>query len=146
MITLHNLKKHPRSSKRRKVVGRGLGSGHGTYSTRGGKGQTARTGHSKMPAGFEGGRQPLIRQLPKVRGFKQVGAPTASVKLSDLVKVLPDGGLVNLSVLKKMGIVRKSATSARLVGSQKLTTKYILGIKASAPAFKSIKEAGGRVK
>ncbi len=49
-------------------------------------------------------------------------------------------------VLKKMGIVRKSATSARLVGSQKLTTKYILGIQASAPAFKSIKEAGGRVK
>ncbi len=146
MITLHTLKKHPKSSKRRKVVGRGLGSGHGTYSTRGGKGQTARTGHSKMPAGFEGGRQPLIRQLPKNRGFKQFGEPVASVRLKDLALAMPEGGVVNLDTLKKLGIVRKSATAARLVGKMKLTAKYVLAIKASASAYESVKQAGGKVK
>src|SRR5438105_11511579 len=95
MIKLHNLKKHPKSTHRRKVVGRGLGSGHGTYSTRGGKGQTARTGHSKMPAGFEGGRQPLIRQVAKSRGFRALTGKALPVSLTEL-SVFSDGATVNL--------------------------------------------------
>lgn len=54
--------------KKRKVVGRGVGSGHGTYSTRGMNGQRQRTGSSKSP-GFEGGQTPLFRRLPKFKGF-----------------------------------------------------------------------------
>ena len=59
----------PGARHRRKRVGRGIGSGHGKTSTRGQKGQRARTGSGKRP-GFEGGRTPLIRRLPK-RGFRQ---------------------------------------------------------------------------
>ena len=59
----------PGARKRRKRLGRGIGSGHGKTATRGQKGQRARTGEGKRP-GFEGGRNPLIRRLPK-RGFRQ---------------------------------------------------------------------------
>ena len=63
----HDLKPPVGSQRPRKRVGRGNGSGHGTYSGRGGKGQTARTG-GKIPAWFEGGQMPLQRRVPK-RGF-----------------------------------------------------------------------------
>jgi large subunit ribosomal protein L15 len=63
----HELKPPVGSQRPRKRVGRGNGSGHGTYSGRGGKGQTARTG-GKLPAWFEGGQMPLQRRVPK-RGF-----------------------------------------------------------------------------
>src|SRR3954469_20298751 len=104
MIKLHQLKKHPKSTHRKKVVGRGLGSGHGTYSTRGGKGQTARTGHSKMPVGFEGGRQPLIRQMPKNRGFRSLNTKATAVDAEKL-NLFDDGDTVDLKTLKAKGIV-----------------------------------------
>src|ERR1041385_8777300 len=104
MLKLHQLKKHPKSTHRKKVVGRGLGSGHGTYSTRGGKGQTARTGHSKMPAAFEGGRQPLVRQLPKSRGFKAISDKTFALSLSEL-NVFNDGDMVNIKSLKDKRVI-----------------------------------------
>ena len=63
----HELKPPVGSQRPRKRVGRGNGSGHGTYSGHGGKGQTARTG-GKIPAWFEGGQMPLQRRVPK-RGF-----------------------------------------------------------------------------
>src|SRR4051812_41913531 len=99
MIKLHELRKHPKSTHRKKVVGRGLGSGHGTYATRGNKGQTKRTGHSKMPAQFEGGRQPLVRQLPKLRGFRSLNDKPAVVSLSKL-SVFDDGATVDMAALK----------------------------------------------
>ncbi|TXH29380.1 MAG: 50S ribosomal protein L15, partial [Elusimicrobia bacterium] len=68
-MRLNNLNPAPGSRHRRKIVGRGEGSGHGGKgSTRGFKGQTARSGDSHMKAGFEGGQIPLIRRIPK-RGF-----------------------------------------------------------------------------
>jgi large subunit ribosomal protein L15 len=66
MSLLSALKSNLGARKKRKVVGRGNGSGHGTYSTRGGKGQTARTGSQKRP-GFEGGQTPLFRKMPKLK-------------------------------------------------------------------------------
>src|SRR5271167_2299605 len=114
MLKLHQLKKHPKSTHRRKVVGRGLGSGHGTYSTRGGKGQTARTGHSKMPAIFEGGRQPLVRQLPKSRGFRALSAKATIVSLSEL-NVFNDGDIVNLKTLQAKGVVDKTAIKVKIL-------------------------------
>src|SRR6185369_17272902 len=104
MIKLHQLKKNPKSTHRRKVVGRGLGSGHGTYSTRGGKGQTARTGHSKMPARFEGGRQPLVRQLPKSRGFRALNAKAVAIAL-DKLSVFNDGDVVSTASLLQKGLI-----------------------------------------
>ncbi len=143
MIKLHQLKKHPKSTHRRKVVGRGLGSGHGTYSTRGGKGQTARTGHSKMPAGFEGGRQPLIRQMPKSRGFRGLNIKAMAISLSRL-NVFADGEKVNLKSLQKKGIVKNTVTSVKILGGE-IKKKLEVKLPVSASAKEAIEKVGGKV-
>lgn len=146
MITLHNLRKHPKSTHRRKVVGRGLGSGKGTYSTRGGKGQTARTGHSKMPAGFEGGRQPLIRQLPKNRGFRSLREDATAIRLDRLVKTFPEGGTITLAELRSKKLISRVVTKVKVVGLGKVVAKFNLKVPASKSVTEAIKVAGGTVK
>ena len=143
MLKLHELKKHPKSTRRKKVVGRGLGSGHGTYSTRGGKGQTARTGHSKMPAIFEGGRQPLVRQLPKSRGFRGLNTKPMVLSLSKL-NVFENGDTVDMKALKDKGLVDKTAAKIKIL---KGDIKKQLTVKApvSASVKLAIEKAGGKV-
>ena len=144
MIKLHQLRKHPKSTKRRKVVGRGLGSGHGTYSTRGGKGQTARTGHSKMPARFEGGRQPLIRQLPKRRGFNSLHAKATSIKLDQLA-MFQDGEEVTLATLRTKGLLPTGSKRVKILQG-KLSRKLTFKVPVSETAKATIEKAGGSVK
>jgi large subunit ribosomal protein L15 len=147
MIKLHQLKKRPSSTKSRKVVGRGLGSGHGTYSTRGGKGQTARSGHSKMPAGFEGGRQPLIRQIGKGRGFKSL-SPKATVVALDLLNVYNDGDVVTIQSLVAKGLVKvglKGANPKAKILDGKISKKLTVKVPVSEKAKAAIEKAGGSV-
>ena len=143
MLKLHNLHKNPKSMHRRKVVGRGLGSGHGTYSTRGGKGQTARTGHSKMPAQFEGGRQPLVRQLPKLRGFRALTDKATPVSLSEL-SVFADGATVDLKALRDKKIVDVSAKKVKILGGE-LKKKLIIKLPTSKSVRAIIEKNGGSV-
>ncbi len=143
MLKLHNLKKNPKSIHRRKVVGRGLGSGHGTYSTRGGKGQTARTGHSKMPANFEGGRQPLVRQLPKLRGFRALTAKATVISASKL-NVFDDGDIVDLKSLKAKGLVDTLAFNVKILNGE-VKKKLTVKLPASASTKAAIEKAGGKV-
>ncbi len=148
MLKLHDLKKHPKSTKRKKVVGRGLGTGHGTYATRGNKGQTKRTGHSKMPVGFEGGRQPLIRQVPKSRGFKSLNDKAISVSLSSL-NVFADGDVVNVGALVAKGIVvasNKAAMPKVKLLKGDLKRKLEVRVPVSEAAKLQIEQAGGSVK
>ena len=131
MIKLHQLHKNPKSVHRRKVVGRGLGSGKGTYSTRGNKGQTKRTGHSKMPAQFEGGRQPLVRQLPKSRGFRALTAKMTPVSLTKLA-IFEEGAIVDLAALKAKDLVKKTVSTVKILGGEikkKLTVKLPISMK-----------------
>ncbi len=144
MIKLHQLRKHPKSTKRRKVVGRGLGSGHGTYATRGNKGQTKRSGHSKLPARFEGGRQPLIRQLPKRRGFTSLTAKATALKLDQLVG-FQDGEEVTLNTLRTKGLVPTGSTRVKILQG-KLSRKLTFRVPVSGTAKATIEKAGGSVK
>ncbi len=146
MLKLHTIKKHPKSTHRRKVVGRGLGSGHGTYATRGGKGQTARTGHTKMPAGFAGGSQPLIRQLPKNRGFNSLAQQAHTVRLDKLVARMPEGGEVTLASLRAVKLIPVGTTRAKIVGAVAVTAAYTVKIAISESAKKAVVAAGGSVK
>jgi large subunit ribosomal protein L15 len=143
MIKLHQIRKHPKSTKRRKVVGRGLGSGHGTYSTRGAKGQKARSGHSKMPAFFEGGRQPLVRQIPKSRGFKSLTLSAITVQLDSLNK-FNDGDVVTVLSLKKKLIIDNNTKRVKIV-TGKLSKKLEVRVPVSATAKAVIETAGGKV-
>ncbi|MDR3643150.1 MAG: 50S ribosomal protein L15 [Candidatus Doudnabacteria bacterium] len=143
MIKLHELHKHPKSTHRRKVVGRGLGSGKGTYSTRGNKGQTKRTGHSKMPVNFEGGRQPLVRQLPKLRGFRALDGKPAVVSLNELA-VFADGATVDLKSLIAKGLVDDMTKTAKILGGE-IKKKLNIKLPISASAKEAVEKAGGKV-
>lgn len=143
MIKLHQLHKNPKSVHRRKVVGRGLGSGKGTYSTRGNKGQTKRTGHSKMPANFEGGRQPLVRQLPKSRGFRALNDKPAVVSLTKL-SVFDNGATIDLKALKAKGLVDEMTLKVKILGGE-IKKKLNIKLPISASAKQAVEKAGGAV-
>ena len=143
MIKLHQLRKHPKSTKRRKAVGRGIGSGHGTYSTRGNKGQTKRTGHSKMPARFEGGRQPLVRQLPKLRGFKSLADKATAIKL-DALSVFKDGDTVSLATLRAHNLVPTGSKRVKILQGT-LARKLTFKVAVSGTAKATIEKAGGNI-
>jgi large subunit ribosomal protein L15 len=143
MIKLHQLHKHPNSTHRRKVVGRGLGSGKGTYSTRGNKGQTKRTGHSKMPAQFEGGRQPLVRQLPKLRGFRALTKQAAAVSL-DRLNVFADGTTVTLKLLQDKGVVDSGVGKVKILQGE-IKKKLNVKLPVSASAKAAIEKMGGKI-
>jgi large subunit ribosomal protein L15 len=143
MLKLHNLKKHPKSIHRRKVVGRGLGSGHGTYSTRGGKGQTARTGHSKMPVNFEGGRQPLVRQMPKNRGFRAISKKAVALSLEKL-NIFQDNDTVDLKTLREKGLVKKEDHKVKILAGE-IKKKLTLKLPVSASVKLAVEKAGGTV-
>src|SRR5512138_1562738 len=103
MVSLNNLKPQPGSRHRKKIVGRGEGSGHGGSATRGGKGQTARSGDGKM-TGFAGGQMPLVRRIPK-RGFTNARfrVEYAVVNLGTLEKNFAAGTEIALKELREKG-------------------------------------------
>jgi large subunit ribosomal protein L15 len=142
MIKLHGLKVFKGSTKRRKVVGRGLGSGHGTYSGRGAKGQNARKSGGVRP-GFEGGRQPMIRQLPKLRGFKSPHASAVGITLNKLNKFENDT-VVTLKALQTAGIVRTDGP-VKILATGELKRKLQVAVPVTAGAKAAIEKAGGKV-
>lgn len=145
MLKLHALKPYRRATKRRKVVGRGVGSGHGTYSGRGAKGQKARSG-SSIPVGFEGGRMPLQRQLPKKRGFTSRNAKATAVNLSDLKDKFQAGEIINPKTLFNKGIIKSSGTLVKILGSGEITKALSFEkMKVSKSATEKITKAGGKI-
>lgn len=139
MFTLNNLTRHAKATHKKKVVGRGRGTGHGKFSTRGNKGQTKRTGHSKLPATFEGGRTPLVRQLPKLRGFKSLADKALAIPLDKIAKHFSDGDTVTLAGLQSKGLVPKSVSRVKILAGK--TTKRF---KLEVPASETVKKAVGQ--
>ena len=137
----------PGSRKGRKRVGRGIGSGHGKTATRGTKGQGARTGSRKRP-GFEGSQTPLLRRLPK-RGFKRKETgqvkPFAVINLKRL-NVCKEGETVNAERLWKLGLIRSSRVSVKLLADGELKKKLTLQVHAASESAKQkVAKAGGSV-
>lgn len=137
----------PGARHRRKRVGRGIGSGHGKTSTRGQKGQRARTGSGKRP-GFEGGRTPLIRHLPK-RGFRQ--KTTGRTVVVEVINVrqlerCPDGEQITPDRLMELGLTRNPDAIVKLLGDGTLTKRLNVVVHAaSASAKVKVEQAGGSV-
>lgn len=147
MARLNELKPAPGSRHRRKIVGRGEGSGHGGKgSTRGFKGQTARSGNKVMRPGFEGGQIPLIRRIPK-RGFnnKNFHQFYSVVNVGDLETRFDAGAQVTPESLKEAGLAR-GGYEIKILGDGDVTKA--LKIKAHAfskGAAEKIKKAGGTI-
>lgn len=129
--------------KRRKIVGRGPGSGHGKTSTRGHKGQMARSGKGKTP-GFEGGQMPLIRKTPK-RGFRKFPGGGYTIVNLDRLAALKKETSVDPELLKKKGIIKKGANLVKIVGNGDINTPFNISAHAfSKTAAEKIKNAGGK--
>ena len=128
-----------------KRVGRGNASGHGTYSTRGGKGQTARSGGSHRLAMKAFKR--LMQSTPKLRGFKSLKTRPAEVYLSALEKHFENNALVNLVALKEKKIIGVNEESAKILLKGELNKKLTIeGVACTKTAKAAIEKAGGEVK
>ena len=111
---LEKLQKAPGSTHKTKRIGRGCGSGMGKTATRGGKGQTARTG-SHQKRGFEGGQQPLQRRLPKVGFHSRFAKPyVINVEKITAVKEL---GVITLESIQSVHKVSNSVSKIKLIGA-----------------------------
>jgi len=142
-MRIHELTPAPDSSKTRKRIGRGHGSGNGKTAGKGHKGQNARSGGG-VRIGFEGGQMPLIRRVPK-RGFNNIFGTTYSVvNVSDLNQFV-DGTVVDTELLVATGLVKKLNDGVKILGNGDLTVN--LTVKASAfskTAAEKIEKAGGK--
>lgn len=141
---LHNLKPATGSTKSRKRIGRGEGSGHGGTSTRGHKGQKSRSGYSKK-IGFEGGQMPLQRRVPKF-GFKNpFRVEYHGINLDTLQKLADEKKLTDISpeVLVENGLAKKQDL-VKILGRGELKGKLTVTAHAfSKTAIAAIEAAGG---
>lgn len=133
------------SKSRRKRVGRGNGSGIGTYSGKGMKGQKSRSGGGVRP-GFEGGQNPLIKGLPMLRGFKNLFRKEYQVvNLNSLASLPEDVTQVNPEVLVKHGLVRNAKRLIKILGWGEISRSIeIMADKYSGSAKTKIEAAGGK--
>ncbi len=152
-LSLHDLQPaQPR--KARKRVGRGLGSGKGRYSGRGIKGQKARAGSNKMPAGFEGGQMPIDMRMGKLRGNTSADAMpigpfrtySQPVNVRDLESRFDSGSDVTPESLKAVGLVAKLKVDVKILGEGELTKKLTVSAHGfSKSAVEKIEAVGGTV-
>lgn len=142
-MDLSNLKPAIGSTKNRKRLGRGAGSGTGKTAGKGHKGQKARSGGS-IKAGFEGGQMPLQRRLPK-RGFTPLEKKVyALVNLRDL-ELFEAGSVVDMEALGKAGLVKALGDGIKILGDGDLTKALtVKAHKFSKSAVAKIEAAGGK--
>jgi large subunit ribosomal protein L15 len=142
-LELSNLKPPPGARKKRKRVGRGVGSGRGKTSTRGHTGQKSRSG-KKIKAWMEGGQMPIQRRIPK-RGFTNIFRQEYQVvNLEKLNKC--QSGDITPDTLRELGIIKSTRLPLKILGVGEL--KSALNIKANAfskTAAEKIEKAGGKI-
>ncbi len=149
-MDLSNLKPAKGSTKKRKRLGRGVGSGYGGHSsTRGDKGQKSRTGNHKMPAWFEGGQMPLQRRIPKF-GFKNpFRKEYRIINISRLAELVAAGRLEASAAITPVGLVEAGlagkADRIKILGGGELGVALDVTAHAfSKSARQKIEEAGGQ--
>ena len=143
-MRMGQLKRLKGVQKKRKRVGRGPGSGHGKTSTRGHKGQLARSGSKRTP-GFEGGQMSLARRLPK-RGFTNIFRKEYQILNLESLKDIKDQKMITPQVLKKMGLLRKENKPVKILGRGEITIPLTIQANAfSKKAKEKIEACGGKI-
>jgi large subunit ribosomal protein L15 len=141
---LEKLSPAPGAKKKRKRVGRGDGSGHGTYSGRGCKGQKSRSGNKVRP-GFEGGQMPLIKRLPEKRGFTNIFKTEYSPVNIGQLSVFEAGSEVTAEKLVDAGIVKSLKRPIKILAVGEISHPLVVKAdKFSAAAKAKIEAAGGK--
>lgn len=121
-LSLHTIKPNKGATKKRKRVGRGNSSGHGTYSGRGQKGQKSRSGVSGLK---RLGMKKRLLQIPKFRGFKSNKPKNQVVSLEDINKNFKDGDKINPKKLLKKGLIDKIELPVKILGKDELKLKNL---------------------
>ena len=135
-----NVERNTRPSRK----GRGISAGQGKTAGRGTKGQKARTGHAKMPAGFMGGQRAIMQAIPNLKGFKSFH-PKAEVVYTDRLNDLK--GKVDNLVLAEKNLISSTYVKVKIISRGELTAKIDLETQfASKSAVEAIKKAGGTFK
>ncbi|MEZ4860696.1 MAG: 50S ribosomal protein L15 [Caldilineaceae bacterium] len=145
-MKLHDLRPAEGSTKKRKRVGRGTGSGKGKTSTRGTKGQNARTGGGVLPT-FEGGQLRLVKRLPKLRGFNnRFKVHYSAINLDTLERVFESGSTVDPVALSGVGLLGKESDPVVVLGRGEIAKPvHVKAHRISATARQKIEAAGGSV-
>ena len=142
-MKLNQLTATPGSTKERKRIGRGYGSGTGKTAGKGHKGQKARAGRGQRP-GFEGGQMPLQRTVPK-RGFNNIFAKEIVSLNVGTLNQFEDGAVVDAAALVETGILRKSCDGVKILANGELKKKLTVKATAFSEAAKAkIEAAGGK--
>ena len=144
-MKLHELEKNPGATHKKKILGRGRGSGLGKTSGKGHKGQNARSGGGVRTV-FEGGQTPLYRRIPK-RGFNnyEFKKTYAVINVSDLNR-FEDGTLVSPALLKEVGLVKNQLDGIKVLGNGTLEKKLtIQATKVSKSAKEKIEASGSKI-
>lgn len=145
MSSLTKLQSNKGARKRKKVVGRGNGSGHGTYSTRGMNGQRQRTGSAKSP-GFEGGQTPLFRKMPKLKGFNNPNHIKYQPVNVGSLNNFEDGQEVDVIKLFEKNLINNKNRPVKILGDGELTKKLTIKVdKVSVSAKAKIEKAKGTI-
>lgn len=135
----------PGSRRGRKRVGRGNGSGHGTYSGRGCKGQKSRSGFRMRP-GFEGGQLPIIKRLPEKRGFTNIFRTEYSVINVGMLSVFESGSEVTAERMLASGLIKSLKSPIKILADGEIDRPLVIKAnKFSAAAKSKIEAAGGKV-
>lgn len=143
-MELNTIKPAAGSTKNRKRIGRGPGSGHGKTATKGHKGQKARSGGS-IKAGFEGGQMPMHRRLPK-RGFTPLAKKEYSIVNLCQLDSFETGSCVDAEALIKSGYINKICDGLKILATGEITKSIcVKAHKFSATAREKILAAGGTV-
>ncbi|MEW6033759.1 MAG: 50S ribosomal protein L15 [Chloroflexota bacterium] len=141
----HELLPAPGSKRRPKRVGRGDGSGHGSYSGKGCKGQKARAGVGPRP-GFEGGQTPIIKRLPEKRGFFNAFGKEYHVVNVRSLNVFPSNSEVNPQDMLGAGLVDNLRLPVKVLGDGEIDRPLVVKAhRFSTSAETKIAAAGGRV-
>jgi large subunit ribosomal protein L15 len=142
MIAQNELKP-PLPRRKRKRIGRGLGSGHGRYSGRGAKGQKSRSGGGVAPY-FEGGQTPLTKRLPQKRGFKNMFRGVYQVVNVGSLNCFE--GEVNPQLLFTAGLISDLKKKVKILAEGELEKKLTVKVhEFSAKACAKIESPGGEV-
>lgn len=133
----------PGSIRNRKRVGRGVGSGHGTYSCRGSKGQKARSGGKPHPL-FEGGQTPLVQRLPKKRGFTNIFRKDYAIVNLGSLAIFGEGAEVTPQRMVAAGLIKSLKKPVKVLSAGEIHSSLLIKAnKFSQTAKKKIEAAGG---
>jgi large subunit ribosomal protein L15 len=132
-------------NRKRKRLGRGLGSGLGKTAGRGSKGQKSRSGYSRHPT-FQGGQLPMVRRIPK-RGFhNKFAVDVFAINVGDLNEAFPAGANIDTAAIRTAGLVKIPCDEIKILGDGQVTKALKLTVTRISQSAKSkIEAAGGSV-